>query len=102
MDHTAAIGTGATLHALRPSQIVAKAWADADFKKRLLAEPAAVLKEHGAVVPASVHVKVVEDTEKVRHLILASRPARELTAQELETVAEAYTPMGFSEKKPAR
>ena len=28
------------------SQIVAKAWADANFKQRLLADPAAVLKEN--------------------------------------------------------
>src|SRR5262245_49659796 len=45
------------------SQIVAKAWADESFKRRLLADPAAVLLEQGTAVPAGVQVRVVEDAD---------------------------------------
>jgi hypothetical protein len=54
------------------SQLVARAWADPDFKARLLADPAAVLKEHGLEVPPGVEIKVVEDSAKVLHLPLPS------------------------------
>jgi hypothetical protein len=50
------------------SQLVARAWADPAFKARLLADPAAVLKENGLEVPPGVEIKVVEDSDKVRHL----------------------------------
>lgn len=69
------------------SQIVAKAWADDKFKQRLLADPAAVLKENGLTVPAGLTVKVAEDTDKVRNLILPVNPAAELSEAELDLVA---------------
>jgi hypothetical protein len=56
-------------------QIVARTWSDEAFRKRLLADPAAVLKEHGLEVPAGVQVRVVEDTEHVIHLTLPRPPA---------------------------
>jgi hypothetical protein len=68
-------------------QIVAKAWADEAFKRLLLAEPAAVLKEHKIEVPPGVRIRVVEDTDQVRHLTLPVRPAGELSEQELAAVA---------------
>jgi len=54
-------------------QIVAKAWTDEAFKRRLLAEPAAVLAEHGMEVPPGVRCRVMEDTATVRHLTLPFR-----------------------------
>jgi|WetSurMetagenome_2_1015567.scaffolds.fasta_scaffold298261_2 hypothetical protein len=68
------------------SQIVAKAWSDELFKKRLLADPAAVLKEHGIELPTEVAVKVVEDSAKVVHLILPNPPV-ELSEEEMNQVA---------------
>ena len=68
------------------SQIVAKAWADESFKRRLLAEPATVLKEQGIAVPSGVQVKVVEDTETVRHLTLPVKPVGELDEEALKHV----------------
>jgi hypothetical protein len=58
------------------SQLVARAWADPAFKARLLADPAAVLKENGLQVPAGMQVQVVEDTDKVLHLPLPSAPEK--------------------------
>ena len=66
--------------------MVAKAWSDELFKKRLLADPAAVLKEHGIEVPAEMAVKVVEDSAEVVHFILPSPPV-ELSEEELKQVA---------------
>ena len=69
------------------SQIVAKAWADAKFKQRLLADPAAVLKENGIEVPPGVTVKIIENSEKVVHLTLPAKPDGELSEEALAKVA---------------
>lgn len=50
--------------------IVEKACRDADFKKRLLAEPKKVLIEEGVAVPESVAVRVVESTPTEMWLVL--------------------------------
>ena len=42
-------------------KIVAQAWSDGGFKKRLLSDPAAVLKEKGVEVHDEIALKVVED-----------------------------------------
>ena len=69
-------------------QIVAKAWQDDAFKKRLLADPAAVLKEQGLELPAGTQIRVVENTDQVIHLTLPAKPLeRELSEAELEGVA---------------
>ena len=69
-------------------QIVAKAWQDDAFKKRLLVNPSAVLKEQGLEVSAGVQVRVVENTDQVIHLTLpAKRRDGELSEDELENVA---------------
>ena len=43
------------------SRIVARAWADDDFKDRLLSDPRAVLREHGIETEGDVRVSVAED-----------------------------------------
>jgi nitrile hydratase alpha subunit len=68
-------------------QIVAKAWQDTGFKKRLLAEPEAVVKEHGLEVPAGVKLRLVERPGQVLELtFLPEGLAGELTEEELSTV----------------
>lgn len=78
------------------SQIVARAWADDAFKERLLSEPKAVLREHGLEVAPEISVKIVEDTQQVRHFILAANPVGELTEEELTPTAGADSFSGFS------
>lgn len=51
-------------------EIVAKAWADPEFKDRLIQEPHAVLLEHGIEVQEGSEIKVMEDSETVQHIIL--------------------------------
>jgi hypothetical protein len=69
------------------SQIVAKAWQDEAFKRRLLADPAAVLKEHGMPVPPGVQLRVLEDSDTLRHLTLPQVPSAELAEADLEQIA---------------
>ena len=74
-------------------KVVAKAWSDELFKKRLLADPATLLKEHGIEVPAEVNVKVMEDSAKTVHLILPERHG-ELSDVELDQVAGGLCSVG--------
>jgi hypothetical protein len=73
------------------SKLIARAWADETFKKRLLAEPALVLQEHGLKVPPGVQVKVVQNTDQVLYLMLPPAPSGELSDEELEDVAAGFT-----------
>lgn len=69
-------------------QIVAKSWDDDSLKKRLMSEPAAVLKEHGLDVPPGVQIKVVQNTDSLVHLPMAPKPAStELSEEDLANVA---------------
>ncbi len=68
------------------TKIVAKAWSDAEFKKRLLSDPNAVLKENGIEIPQGVQFKVMEDTNQLVHLVLPP-PPDEIDIEELGKVA---------------
>jgi|1186.fasta_scaffold662922_2 Nitrile hydratase, alpha chain len=70
----------------RWGQIVAQAWADDAFKERLLAEPKAVLQEHGILVPAGSGVRVLEPPEQAVYFVLPPRPRGELTDEQLDRV----------------
>jgi hypothetical protein len=74
-------------------KVIAKAWSDGDFKKRLLANPAEVLKSEGLKVPPGVQVKVVESTDELFHIILPPKPREELSEEDLKAIAmaPAYT-----------
>ena len=63
------------------SQVVARAWCDGAFLKRLLSDPRGVLAEHGMEVPEGMEVRVeeddevkVEDADHVRRLPSPSSP----------------------------
>jgi hypothetical protein len=76
---------------LRWGLLVADAWADDALKKRLLSDPAAVLKERGIKSPPNVQIKTIEDTANVMHLVLPVKPAEgELSEEELSTVAGGH------------
>ncbi len=67
-------------------QLISKAMSDEKFKKRLLSDTAAVLKENGVTVPAGMEIKVVENTDKVFHLVIP-QSSGELSQKELDKAA---------------
>ena len=82
-------------------QIVARTWQDDAFKKRLLANPMAVLNEQGIGVPAGVQLRVVENSDKVLHLTLPAKPREgEIADSELAAVAGGNkTPSGAASNR---
>jgi hypothetical protein len=68
------------------SQLIAKCWTDEGFKRKVLTDAAATLKAEGLELPAGVNIKVLENTDKVFHLIIPAKPT-ELSDQELDQVA---------------
>lgn len=52
------------------NKIIAKAWADDDYKQRLISAPAQVLAEEGIDVPAGMRFEVVESTPTKTYLVL--------------------------------
>ena len=70
------------------SQIVAKCWADAEFKARLMADPNGTLATEGIAVPVGVELRVVENSSAVLHLVLPPKPSEgELADEALDGVA---------------
>ena len=83
------------------SQIVARAWCDEGFMKRLLSDPRAVLAEHDLEAPPGTEVEVVlgtevavHDTDTVRRFILPASPSHDLTEEDLAGGAVAYCACG--------
>jgi hypothetical protein len=72
------------------AKIVAKAWADEDYKQRLLNDPAAVLKAEGVEVPKGVEFKCVEATENLAGLVLPPKPTAIGGVEEGERLAAVY------------
>lgn len=68
------------------ARMIARAWRDPAFKKRLAADPKAVLAEAGIPLPASITVSLVEDSDTHLHLVLPARPAA-LSDAQLDKVA---------------
>ncbi len=63
--------------------IVARAWADDQFKSRLLSNPKTVMREHGLDLPAEGEIRIVEDTPGVCHFVLPASPSGDLLEEEL-------------------
>ncbi len=71
------------------AKIIAKAWVDKEFKKRLLDDPATVLKENGIELPQGLTVRFVEgeENEILVQLPWQPRESAELSDEDLEKVA---------------
>ncbi|MDN5930741.1 MAG: nitrile hydratase subunit alpha [Pseudonocardia sp.] len=54
---------------LNGAKVVAKAWTDAEYKARLLAEGTAAIKELGFTGPQGEHIVVLENTATVHHVV---------------------------------
>ncbi len=75
--------------------VVARAWRDPVFKRRLLADPAGTLREWGIAVPAGMEIRIVEDTAACTHLVLPRAPQGELGEDELASASGGILFGGF-------
>ena len=78
-------------------QIVARAWCDEGFMKRLLSDPREVLAEHDLEVPPGTEVEVVlgtevkvDDTDTGRRFVLPAGPSQDLIEEDLVGDVVAY------------
>ena|SRR5579883_1498865 len=74
------------------AEIVAKAWTDEKFKKRLFAHPEEVFKEYGLPVDPSVHYKLMEETPGTKREIILTfpkKPEGEMSEEELRKMSGA-------------
>jgi nitrile hydratase len=78
-------------------RVIAKAWADEDFKRRLMEEPEAVLKEEGISISPGKKIRVMEDTPRVCTLVIPTPPDEYASAEEVEQrlAAMMFPPFGF-------
>jgi len=60
------------LSPLNGAKVVARAWVDADYKARLLADGTAAIAELGFGGPEGDHMVVVENTPKVHNLVVCT------------------------------
>jgi hypothetical protein len=65
-------------------QVVGQAWADEEFRRRLLENPQRVLDELGVEIPAGHRVELLEDSQTQTFLVLPQKPAN------LDVVAAAH------------
>ena len=56
----------------RGAQVVARAWCDPEYKKRLLEDAPAAIDELGFLGKATAHLKVVENTDAVHNLVVCT------------------------------
>jgi hypothetical protein len=54
------------------ARVIANAWLDPAYHERLKKDPHSVLTEAGIKAPK--HVRVIEDTDDVTHLVIPKRP----------------------------
>ena len=75
------------------AQIFAACWKDEAFKARFMADPKAVLREHGLDVPDGIDVKVVENADDCVHITLPPPPVGDdaLSDAELGNAAGGVT-----------
>jgi hypothetical protein len=72
-----------------PDRVIARAWADEDFKSALLADPRSALRSQGFEIPAGMTLNVLEDTESVTNLVLPRVPDMGLCEEALDGSGEA-------------
>ena len=76
------------------AQLFAACWKDEALKARFMADPKAVLKEHGLDVPDGMDVKVVENADDCVHITLPAPPSGhgDLSDEELSNAAGGVYP----------
>jgi len=83
------------------AKIIAKAWKDPAFRKKLIAKPKETLKEMGYDVPANVEVRIQEDDARHFTFLLPAAPKnyQSLDEAELKQMAAAGLEAGLELKR---
>lgn len=71
------------------AKVVAKAWADEDYKKNLLANPKEVLENEGLEIPEEKKINILENTKDTLNFVLPM-PDSTLDAEDLEDRKAAF------------
>ena len=71
------------------AELFAACWKDEALKARFMADPKAVLAEHGIDVPDNIDVKVVENSDNTVHITMPMAPDghEEMSMEELSQAA---------------
>lgn len=75
------------------AKVIAKAWSDPAYKKKLIENPEATLAAEGLSTPKGMHIEIHENTNKVVHLNLPQRPEGDLSEEQLQKVAGGFAAM---------
>ena len=72
-------------------QVIARCWADAEFKARLLADATGTLKAEGYPVPDGYAIQAVENTANQSYLVIPPAPTNDLSDESLDQVAGGFS-----------
>ena len=75
------------------AKVIAKAWSDPAFKKKLLQNPETTLAAEGIPMPKGMHIEIHENTNKIIHLNLPERPEGDLSEEKLLKIAAGGRPV---------
>ncbi|MDP5216874.1 hypothetical protein Q5Y75_06560 [Ruegeria sp. 2205SS24-7] len=74
--------------------LIHEIWSDEAFAQELLADPKSALKPHGFVTDDDVEIKVVRDSEKLRHVCIPAAPSEgEIGEEDLLRAQGGTTPV---------
>ena len=68
-------------------QLIARCWAEPEFKARLLADATGTLKAEGYPVPDGHAIQVVESTTNQSYFVIPPAPTNEISDEALNQVA---------------
>jgi hypothetical protein len=81
-------------YATQYSEIIARARADDEFKRRLLVDPAAVMRECELEIPDGVEVRALESTDSLVYIALPPPPGEDVSEEDLALVAGGGDTLG--------
>lgn len=82
------------------ARVIAKAWTDEGFKKRLMSDPTAVLSEEGVMVPEGIDLRIIEDEPGRKTMVLPPAPNDAAGIEDLEERFEATFFWPFNPSQP--
>ncbi len=81
-------------------KVIARAWKDPAFKKKLLQSPREALSEMGIKIPENVKINVIEDKSGTYTFVLPAMPTDTTSDAELQKIAGGCAPPGTEGQYP--